>query len=71
MTGKVLDIRHGGPRRGRLVDAQYIAIEIIGGDDPPSPEWVSRNVPGKIDLGHRTKRWYEDEVWTWVESCAE
>lgn len=55
------------PKRGRLVDASQI-VDMIEGDPPVSEEWVCRNVPGKIDLGHRTKRWYEDEVWHWIAS---
>lgn len=54
------------PRRGRLVDCHQVA-DMIG----RSADWVRRNVPGKIDLGHSTKRWYEEEVWRWVESCRE
>lgn len=54
---------------GRLMNARQIADEILGGH--VSPEWVRRNVPGKITLGHSTVMWHEDEVWEWVNSRRE
>ena len=55
-------------RRGRpLLDATQVA-ELIG---KVSPEWVRRNVPGKLDLGHSTKRWFEADILAWLESQRE
>ncbi len=51
----------------RLLDAGQVA-EAIGG---VSPDWVRRNVPWKIDLGHSTKRWYRRDVNRWIESRRE
>lgn len=58
------------PKCGRLIDAGQI-VEMIGGDPPVTEGWVCRNVPGKIDLGHRTKRWDEDEVLKWIATLRE
>ena len=52
-----------GEGRRRLVTASEIARRIS-----KSSEWVRRNVPGKIRLGHRTVRWPEDEVEEWIEN---
>ncbi len=46
----------------RLVNANYIARKV-----GKSPEWVRRNVPGKIKLGYRSVVWYEHEVDQWIE----
>jgi predicted DNA-binding transcriptional regulator AlpA len=50
--------------QGRLLDAHQVA-ELIGG---VSADWVRRSVPGKISLGHSTKRWYEADLVRWIES---
>lgn len=60
------DQRRAPPKRGNLLDCHEVA-EMIG----RSADWVRRNVPGKIALGHSTKRWYEDDVWRWIESRKE
>ena len=31
-----------------------------------SPEWVTRNVPGRIKLGHRTVLWKRSAVEAWL-----
>ena len=31
-----------------------------------SPEWVKRNMPHKVTLGHSTVRWYEYDVLEWL-----
>ena len=53
--------------RGRLLDAEQVA-ELIGGVKAP---WVRRNVPGKLNLGHSTKRWWEADVLAWIQSRRE
>jgi len=53
--------------RGPLLDAHQVA-DLIGG---VSPEWVRRNVPGKLDLGHSTKRWWRSDVLEWIDSRSE
>lgn len=53
-----------GQPPGRLLDAHQVADRIGG----VSPDWVRRNVPGKISLGHSTKRWYEADLHQWIES---
>jgi predicted DNA-binding transcriptional regulator AlpA len=58
------DATNSGQPCGRLLDAHQVA-ESIGG---VSADWVRRNVPGKISLGHSTKRWYEAELRRWIES---
>lgn len=58
------------PKRGRLIDAGQI-VDMIGGDPPVSEDYVHRNVPGKLDFGHRTKRWFEDEVLEWIATRRE
>jgi predicted DNA-binding transcriptional regulator AlpA len=50
--------------RGPLLSPEQVA-ELIGGVEP---EWVRRNVPGKLALGQRTVRWYRDDVLTWIAS---
>lgn len=67
MTRSALRLQRDALRRGRMIDAGQVA-ELIGGDPPRSEGWVCRNVPGKIDLGHRTKRWYEEDVLDWIAS---
>lgn len=51
------------PDRGRLMTPDEVA-DLIG---DVSPEWVRRNVPHKLDLGHNTKRWWEYDVRDWLE----
>ena len=52
------------PDRGRLLTPDQVA-ELVGS---VSPAWVRRTVPGKIVLGQRTVRWYEDDVRRWIAS---
>jgi len=33
-----------------------------------SEAWVRRSVPGKVSLGHRTVRWFADDIEQWLES---
>lgn len=58
--------RESGVHR-RLMTAVEISHEIFRGKK--SPEWVRKNVPGKITLGHSSVMWYEDDVWAFIESC--
>lgn len=53
--------------RGRLLDAQQVA-DLIGG---VMASWVRRNMPGKLNLGHSTKRWWEADVLAWIQSRRE
>jgi hypothetical protein len=46
--------------------AKMIVEEFFHGE--VSESWVRRNVPGKLDLGHRTKLWYSTDVQVWLES---
>ena len=34
----------------------------------PSPEWVRRNVPYKLELGQKTVRWHQHDVLDWLQS---
>jgi hypothetical protein len=51
--------------RGRLMDAETVARDVLQGAH--SAQWVKRYVPHKIRLGHRTVRWYEDDVRRYIE----
>ena len=53
----------------RLMTASEIAEEVFR--NHKSPEWVRRNLPGKIAIGHSTVMWFEDEAWEWVNSRRE
>jgi len=64
MTLSLVPPLHPPPDRGRLLDPEAVAA-LIGG---VSPAWVRRNVPGKLDLGHSTKRWWEADVRAWLDS---
>ena len=33
-----------------------------------SEAWVRRSVPGKVSLGHRTVRWFAEDVQKWLAS---
>ncbi len=57
------------PNRGRLMNAEDIAGQLLGGSR--SPCWVRRNVPGKMTMGHRTVFWWEYEVISWIDSTRE
>ena len=57
------------PDRGNLMNAEDIAGKLLGGSR--SPCWVRRNVPGKMDLGHRTKMWWEYDVIEWIDSTKD
>ena len=52
------------PDRGPLLTPEAVA-ELIGG---VTPAWVRRTVPGKLQLGQRTVRWYKGDVMDWVET---
>lgn len=54
------------PDRGRLLTADQVATELLGGTVRAS--WVRRHVPGKVVLGHSTIRWWEQDVRAWLES---
>lgn len=54
------------PDRGRLMTAEQVATELLGGTVKPS--WVRRHVPDKVILGHSTVRWWELDVRRWLES---
>ena len=55
--------------RGRLMKAREIAQDIFR--DHKSAEWVRRNLPNKVVLGHSTVMWYEADVWEFIESRRE
>lgn len=57
------------PYRGKLMNAYDIAGQIYGGH--VSADWVLRKVPGKMDMGHRTKMWWEFEVVEWINSTKD
>jgi predicted DNA-binding transcriptional regulator AlpA len=46
-----------------LLSAEEVAMEILDGQ--VSPQWVKRNVPGKVRLGHCTVVWEESRVQRW------
>lgn len=49
--------------RGPLLTPEAVAA-LLG----RPPAWVRRHVPGKLQLGRRTVRWYESDVWAWIET---
>ena len=52
--------------QGRLLDAEQVAQEIFDGQ--VSETWVKRQISaGRIKLGHRTVRWYENLVRDWLK----
>ena len=53
--------------RGRVMNAQQVAHEVF--DDLVSPEWVRRNLPNKITMGHSTVWWHEFDVIEYIHSC--
>ncbi len=54
------------PDRGRLLDAEGVAAEILGG--LVTPRWVTRNVTvGKVKIGHVKRGWFEKDVRAWLE----
>ena len=57
------------PDRGRLMNAHHVAEQLYSGER--SPKWVLRNVPGKMNLGHRTKMWWEYDVIAYINSTKE
>jgi len=50
--------------QGPYMTARQIVDEFFPGTGI-SPEWVTRNVPGRIKLGHRTVLWKRSAV----EAC--
>jgi predicted DNA-binding transcriptional regulator AlpA len=60
----VLPFRDASQARGPLLASQAVA-DLIGG---VSDAWVRRNVPGKLRLGQRTVRWYQQDVLDWIET---
>ena len=62
-----LSIPRPPPDRGPLIDARQIQA-MIGGTKPPSTDWINRHAPNRCDFGYRTKRWYRDDVVTWLET---
>ena len=66
---QVIDGEAPQERNQRLMNAKQIAQEIF--NRHVSPEWVRRNVPGKIRLGHSTVMWYERDVIDWIEGLRE
>jgi len=60
----VLAFRDPSPARGPLLTSQAVADLISGVTDA----WVRRNVPGKLRLGQRTVRWYQQDVLDWIET---
>jgi len=51
---------------GPYMTARQIVDEFFPGTGI-SPEWVTRNVPGRIKLGHRTVLWKRSAVVAWLE----
>ena len=58
------------PRRDKLLDARQVQ-HMIGGQPPPSLDWVYNNVPGKLKLSHRCVRWYENDVLEWLRGSQD
>lgn len=65
--GRVLALPEPPRTLGPLLTAKEVAA-LIGG---VTPDWVRKRVPGKRDLGHRTKRWYERDVLGWIDSTGQ
>ena len=57
------------PDRGKLMNAEDVAGPIYGGRVTAC--WVRRHVPGKMNMGHRTKFWWEYEVIEWINSTKD
>ncbi len=68
-TGKIALVEDDLSHRGRLLTARQVTTKVFEGS--VSAEWVRRNVPGKITLGHSTVRWYENDVRAWIDSRKE
>jgi len=49
--------------KGALLTAEQVAQRI----GSVSQAWVRRNVPYKVQLGHSTVRWFEEDVERWLE----
>lgn len=64
-AGRLTPTRNGN----RLMNAREIASEVLAGK--VSPEWVRRNLPQKVTLGHSTVVWFERDVWDWILSRRE
>lgn len=62
-------LRDPPPDRGRLMDSEEVAEEILGG--ARTERWVRRNVPHKMRLGYSTVRWWEADVMKWLDSLRE
>ncbi len=55
--------------KGRLLTAAEISTEVFR--KHKTAEWIRRNVPKKIQLGHSSVMWYEADVWEFIESRKE
>ena len=51
------------------MNAEDVAGQLYSGER--TPKWVLRTVPGKMNLGHRTKMWWEFEVIEWINSTKD
>ncbi len=49
-----------------MLDARQIQA-LIGGQKPPSLNWIRENVPGRIKLGHKMVRWPREWVFAWLK----
>lgn len=54
--------------RGPFLRARVIAEDPTLFNKAVSPEWVLRNVPNKVKLGHSTVGWFRDDVEAFLES---
>jgi hypothetical protein len=58
------------PDRGRLLDADQVAVEVFSGQ--VTPHWVKRNLrAGRVKIGARTVRWWEHEARGWLNRQTE
>jgi predicted DNA-binding transcriptional regulator AlpA len=55
--------------RGRLLTAKQVADECFA--RTVSAAWVRRTVGNKLTLGHSTVRWFEQDVWDWIDAHRE
>jgi len=69
MTARLALAKIAAPQdRGRLLTAEQIADEIL--HDPRKRRWVTANLPNRVVIGTRTLRWWERDVYAYLDSLV-
>lgn len=71
MTRSALSLHQPPPApkdRGRLLTAEEIARDILR--DERKRRWVVANVPHRVMVGTRTIRWWERDVFAFLDSLV-